>query len=243
MGQFEIANEIGILSGGRNAEYSDQLTSSSPPLSAAAGVYMQNSILAMVDIFLQEDAAAFQSRLYFTDDPIDFTQTYTATIDGNAVIYNAATTPATTNAEALTELAAAINLDATVNLIVLATAIDTDGDGVVDCVRLSNITGASHTTVFATSGASLLAITEDATAAVVNIWMLPGGRGSDKPVKWNVPPGLAAIAVTELGWGDRLVVSSRDRVYVQLVSSTTPSGNDHHIQFTVAPCIIEGDSD
>jgi hypothetical protein len=223
MGLFELANKIAVLSGGRSpawtmASYPDSF--SAIPSTLGDGVGLTGSLRTFM--MLSPRFIPHSRRADVTVPGFDAGEVYTVEINGNAVNYDS--TGDVDAAETVQGIADAINADGTVNLIVVAGAVDTDGDGDVDTIRIFGLSEADYAIDISTSGGSAtLACQADTQDAIVDIYALPEGTAAtilDRP-GWRAVNGGVDLGVDRRGWADTLDTGGVSRLTAH-VTATTP---------------------
>lgn len=248
-GLFELTNMLGVLQVGRDPEWTEQLDISGDPEYAGApsrancGVYLQNTVQALVKVVMRREA--HRRTCYVTPGTFDATTTYTTTIGGHAV-------PATgaTLAALLTAIVAAIVADADANPLVTATVIDADDDGTNDSVRLVGKAEADYSlAVSKTGGTGTITATADPLTATARLW--DTGKGPNAPGRTGTSsgdPGAwtgcadAEYALTRRGMTERFPVPGLERLYVELddvAGHASDSGVTYTPRVFIGPCVAE----
>jgi len=243
----ELVKQLAVLSQGRDPGWVNQSDYDGTPETGTAGVNVIDAIVAMVALGLRRDPAAHASRV--TIDTVDLTSsTYTVTVDGNAVAYDASAETPADQAELVEGIASAINTDGTVGGLVTATIEDTTGDGTVDTIVLTNNTNntTTHTTSVGVSGVGstgVISFDEDADAAKLRLWLLADQANDtlDVPVPWLLANGGDFdTALDYRGFIERFHVAGASRVYVEAYDVTGPSGTSNGaVQIKIGPGVLE----
>ena len=171
--------------------------------------------------------------------PSTWPATYTVTVDGNAVSYDAsAASPAPADAaDVLEDLAAAINADGTVGALVNAEALDEDGDGTVDTVRLRGLGEADYSIAVSATGGAALTCEADPASCSARVWLSARGTGA-LPPGWRVPNGGELGEITRRGFDERLGTGGCSRAYVEIHSITGVSSDGAGV--TYVPRVFVG---
>lgn len=225
-------------------------TSFPPP--GGGGVTVEGAIFADVDIVVREHPDYMTTRCQVTTT--DLTATYTATVNGNAVAYDAAAAAPADLAELVQEWAAAINADVTVGPLVTADAADLDGDGLDDSIVIRGDSQQPFTIAYSATGSAVLATFRDAQTCCWRIYgrVTEGGTTPTAPddaarqVAWKrmldeSGRQLCGMTVIE---NDTIRVDVRgySALYVQLYRVGYPSLTSftQEAQAIVRPCRVSG---
>jgi hypothetical protein len=232
---LDLIKELAERAQGRNPVWALQAVTTGAPTTVLSGIDVDEAILAMVHVGLRYEVHNHSSRVTVTTTDLT-TSVYTVTVDGTAVAYDAsAELPATLQA-LLDGIADAINLDATVNLVVLA-SVETVDDTLTLVLR--NITGeaSTHTTAVSVAGGTgVLAFVEDAISAALRLFGL--ARNSTLP--WVKVNG-ADYTLDHLGFLERFEVSGLSRFYVEVHTIVGPLSPvpTPVVSSSVGPCEVE----
>lgn len=182
---FNTATELAIRLSTRDPNWKVQATPAiAPPPLTTSGVALDDSPATLVHVALREVTHTRTARL--TIPTLTIGDTFTVTIDGNAVAYDS-TGDADLN-EVLESLAAAINADGTVNVIVTATAVDasdTASTGASTQIRIRGDAAADYSVDFTDSGTSVVAaIADGASCTVVPWWLMGAAPLVTAPTQW-----------------------------------------------------------
>lgn len=248
---IDLIRELGVRSQGREPVWAPQTDYTDTPNSSAAGVDVTGAIVAGVLCALRQNPAVHTSRAVVGVADLTLT-TYTVTVDGTAVAYDASAGLPSDQDMLLTAIADAINADGVVGLIVTATAVDSDFDGILDTVELANILGTTHTTAVGVAGGTgTLTANEDASAASLRVWVQPEYRAEDVQsagnlsgapiVSWVLANNGSFGPLDTMGFGERINVAGFSRVYVEAHTITGPSGTGlGRVLIQSGPCGDEG---
>lgn len=220
----ELIRQLAVIAQGRNPAWTRQTAFASIPAPGTNGVELDGAIVSCVLVQLRARPDRHASRLYV--DTLDLAATYTATIDGNAVAYDAASEAPANLAELLEGVATAINADLTVGALVTATAVDLDGDGALDAVEVVNDTvgATTHTTAWSAGGSAVVSFDEDATAADLDLYVTPDTTGDTLAPSpgWALGNG-ASYTIPQGGFFERFETSGVAALYARLSSITSPT--------------------
>lgn len=212
-----------------------------PPSAANSGVYLDQAVRALVHVSLREQAHRRTARL--TIPSATLTGTYTVTVQGTAVAYNA-TAGAPANLQALVDaIAAAIVANGTVAAIATATAVAASGVGSRDTVLLRGVGELDYGIDFTHSAAATVACAADLARAEMRLWWFAGARaGSTPPQVWASSGERWDIGAR--GHLQRLDVAGLDRLHVQLSDRRGHSGDGSIVTFAapgihIGPCLDE----
>lgn len=242
MGLYELANQIAVLLGGRRAAWLSQPPGAPGerlgldyPATLNHGVALQGALRTTVVVDLREFAGKRQA--WAVPDVIDDTSTYRVRIDGTWVPY--VPSPGDGLPEILAGLVNAINTDATVKLIVVASEADLDGDSVNDAVLIQGLTFAHYTfNVGTVGGTGTMTGQAEADNADVIVWAQAGGQSvTDKPSDWRMVHDGEFLGVDQRGFVERFDTASLDRLYVQ-VDGISGTGDGVSITYDVARLVI-----
>lgn len=212
--------ELEVLDGARNPKMQYQATvvaAEDPPANATVGTDMEGALYALFMCVLRRDAN-FRTAIVSVDT-LDDSQTWTVTIDGNAVAFISDAT--TTAAEIVAGLKAAIDLDGVVSLIV-------DTAVVLETLVITGKTAADYTIAVSATGAGVLAtVGTDATEVTVRGWYKPTGA-AEATDPWLDMEGHEETVERNTGWV--LSVAPFDQVWGQVVAT------DGRTVLSLAPC-------
>jgi len=179
---------------GRNPQLEAAPLANGEPAAAAGGVDVTGATLALVKVSLREHPA--YRTAYYVVTTTDLTATYTATVDGTGVAYDASAGTPANLAELVADWAAAINANGTVAALVTATATDYAGDGVINAVRLVGIGAADYSVARTVTGIAAVSVYADASGATMRMLARP-----------NLSPSSAYVAGPSrsraLGWASK----------------------------------------
>lgn len=232
MGNFERANEIAVLAGGRVANWTEQ-TGYAPPTLPDSGVALQGALRALVVVDLRETVA--HRSAWVTVDTLDPTAVYTITIDGNAAAYDASTGTGTLQ-EVLEGIRDAINGTPAVAAIVSASVIDADDDTVDDTVLIEGLALPQYTIAESATGTGVLAVRADAEEGDVRIYAAMGGQSATAPPGWRFVNG-ASFTVSLAGMVERFDVSSFARLGVE-VDGLKSTGDGPNVTYQPARIVV-----
>lgn len=215
---------------GREPRWALQADYEGAPASPEAGVSLANTIYLAIAISLREEVHRRTARVSITT--LDLTATYTVTVDGHAVDYDADTaSPSPSDAaDVLQGIADAINADGTVGGLVTATAVDEDGDGTVEAVRLTGDAEADYTLDISATGSAVLACVADATTASGRLYLTARGQGA-LPTSWRLAHNGELGAVDYRGYAERARTSGCGRAYIELYDIAGPSGDGSSVTY------------
>ena len=196
------------------------------PPASNSGVAILARPKTMVHIPLREDIAAFSSRVQITQVGAGPT-TFRVTIGGTNVDYVAGS--GETEVQILEGIRDAINtFGAPVSTAVIATARDTQGNNptVVNEILIKNLdvsNVAEHTTIVSiVAGTGLIEADEDLSTLTVMI--LGKMAGSNAPVAWVKARNGTFSGIARRGIFERIDSAGFDRLYVELIAVSAPSG-------------------
>lgn len=231
MGAAEDANIVALESVAKTLEW---LTHPPPiagsvtrigvfaPTAADSGVAILTRPKTMVLIPLRENAARFSSRVVVTVDPAG--STYRVNLVATNVDYVSAA--GETVAQVIDGIRDAINgAGGPVSTEVIATSRDTDADDSVDEVLIQQKTSdtTEHVTLASmVAGAGTITANEDLSSLSVDVW----GKmsGTNAPPQWTRARGGTLSAIDRKGIHERLSTAAYERLYVELIAVTTPTG-------------------
>lgn len=234
---YTAATQLAVLQAGRTPVWTAQ-DGIAIPDSAADGVYLDGAVRTLAYVSLREVAHARRARL--TIPTVDLSATYTTTINGTAVAYNAGSGGADADRAAVIDgIIAAINADGTVGPLVTATAEGTPHDTVL----ITGDSEADYSIAFAGGGSSVVACVADLCSAECWPWFAPGARvDSTPPTAWVV--GGEAVVVDRRGYLERLDTAGLDRLHLQLAHTAGQLGDGSATTYRdpdvyVGPCLSE----
>jgi hypothetical protein len=220
MGLWDTVNLLGMLLVGREPEWVEQAATTGAPTSANDGVPLQDSPVAFLSVAMREEVIHRIARV--TVSVLDLTDTYTVTIDGNNVDFDALAGGAVDLEDVIEGIRDAINADPVVSLIVVAEGVDADGDTFLDTVKITGLAEPDYTIDISTAGGGALACAADATDADLRVWGWPGGARRDQattaPNGWKQIAGETFASLDYRGCYLRLErpVAGFTRLYVEL---------------------------
>lgn len=250
---FDLASDLGVLQIVRDPSGQEHVYSSTISVSVAAarpaaiteGADLIDSASAWVAIGVRENVAYRTARL--TIPTVDSGgETFTVTIDGNAVDYVDAGSQGL-NA-LVTAIAAAINADGTVGGIVEATAVEAAKDApslfsLNDSVRIRGIGESDFSVDFATDGSSVVLATADAISASADVFVYrKAAPNTAANQRWRKVPGT--LAIDSDGYAETWNVGPVARMYIRLFGlallGTDGSGVVARVpDIDIAPGILE----
>lgn len=207
---------IANLMGGRNPQLEAAPLGNDLPAPGGGGVDVTGATLALVKVSLRENPA--YRTAYYVVTTTDLTATYTATVDGTAVAYNAAVGTPANLAELVADWAAAINANGTVAALVTATATDYAGDGVINAVRLVGLGVADYSVAVTVTGTAAVSLYADASGATMRLLARPNlspstdfvnGAARSRALGWAskpLPDGSRTVTLDRFGWLDESIV-------------------------------------
>jgi hypothetical protein len=213
--RFSTANDLAVLQAGREPAWVKQPASGSakPPDAADSGTYLERSVRGLIHVSLREQAHRRTARL--TIPTVDLAATYTVTVDGHAVAYNAFTAGAVNRQAVVDGIAAAIAANGTVAAIVTANAVDALNNGARDTVVIRGIEEEDYAIAFTATGSAALLAVADLTTATTLFWWAAGARpGSQRPLRW-----VGGEELYELDYRGAIVrvdTAGIDRLHVQV---------------------------
>jgi len=243
---FTTSTELAILTAGRTPVWSTEDDSGSdlPPSAADSGVYLQRAVRALVHVSLRENVAYRSVRLTTTTV---LTGTYTVTVDGNAVAYNATVeAPADIN-ELLEGIAEAVNDDVTVGALVTASIVTQIGGDDFE-ILITGVGEADYSVDFthSSTGSPTLTAVADRCSATMRLWWLPDARvGSTPPQIWAWSGDVWTL--DRRGWLERFDVAGLARLHVQLSDRAGHAGDSSIVTYaapaiSIGPCLSESDT-
>jgi hypothetical protein len=235
MADFDLLTELSIYSQGRKPQWEIQPSTSDLPSSDTVGVDTSSAIVTNVSILPRSAGLRFSSRVQISVEDLSSTS-YTVSIDGNSVVYDAAIELPATSGAILQGLSVALNLDPTISTLIVSTLIDADGDGAIDTILIKNLDDtATHTTNVSTVGSGELTAKQDATSATATLYAL-GSKYRGVGPSWSKING-ASFTIDSEGFTERFNTSGYDRIFVRLQSVSGPSGGNaqDEVQILVGP--------
>lgn len=217
---FQQATDLAVQSAHLTPYWVEQPYSADVPVDDGDGVDVAASSQVAV-LLLGRRSFAFRSAvLRFTT--ADLTDTYTVTVDGNDVDFDAAAAAVGSEAAMLEALAQAINDDGTVGAIVTATATDTELllEGIVTDSASQE---ANFTLALATAGSGALVAVADVNSADVTLYGKYNGAGSSAPGGWVK---ITDLTVTSPGLSTDYEVPHAGRyarLHLQVTATTGPA--------------------
>jgi hypothetical protein len=217
---YTDATELAILASGRAPEWSDSPSPTVEPSNAASGVPLEGAVKTLVEVALREQTHRRTVRLGIVG--VDLLSTYTVTIDGTAVAYNAAGAGAADLEDVVDGIAAAINANGTVNQLVSATAVDANDTTTSPRTKvlIRGLTGTAYAVNFTESGPGAnpaLSAVADYESAELRLWWLAGARvGSEASGRWVAPSG--PVLVSRFGFLERYDTAGLDRCHAQVLN-------------------------
>lgn len=232
MGKFEKGNELAILTAGRRPDWQLQESYTGIPASASAGVALNDAVITYPVVAARTEA--HRRKAVVTVGTLDLTATYTVTIDGTDVDYDAAADTAADEADVLAGIVAAITADATVNLIVTAVV---SGETVI----IRGI-GQDHYSIdISATGSAVLECVADPDSGSIIVWTWMREQGSNSP-SWWVSPNGSDYTLAARGFVERFETAGVDRMYVQVFNlDGTGDGAevDYAVVVRIGPSVTE----
>lgn len=231
MGKYEKANELAILAAGRNPQWDAPSAWENAPSSASSGVYCENSLVALVDVMLRQEAHRRTAVVSVTT--LDLAADYTVTINGVAAV----ATGAHASLDAmLTELEVAIN--ALAGDPVVATA-----DLAADTITIVGSAQDDYSIAVSATGTGVLACVADASSATLYGWLVYQAGNANTPEGWRHPYD-AEYAIDWSGYADRWTAAGIDRLYVEVRDLAGFAGDGGSVTYNdpvvrIGPCVTE----
>lgn len=243
MALFEDLNRAGLLAIGLQPEWQDVAAAdyAGAPTSQAAGISLVNSPKAYFSVDLREEVHRRTARVVVTVADLTLT-TYTVTINGTAVAYNASSAlPA--NATALVAgIAAAINADGTVGPIVTAIA---DPAAPTTTILIRGDTETDYSIAIGVSGGTgTLTCNADAVSCTARQWVTAGGivrSGSTGSTRWKTD-GTFSITWRGLMWDRDYAGRGRIAVSLESIAGHASDGGSvtrNVARVMLAPSVLE----
>ena len=242
MGLYDDLNRAGLLAIALQPEWVDQDAApanwTGAPNSASDGVYLQASPKAMVQVNAREAVAYREGRVTVSTADLVAT-TYTVTIDGTAVVYDASAETPADLAALVAGIAAAIEADGTATLVVDAVTDPDDPNSVL-------ITGKAEAdwslAIGVSGGAGVLTATAAATGFDLRCYSTPAGLvkadNTGKPGGWAQIVDAVYSGNTYRGFVERLNVAGVDRLYVEAYNLTKHASDGSSVVATLAKVMI-----
>lgn len=248
MGKFELGNELAILAGGRNPQWTRQsnytgvAAFSGAPTLANSGVYLENSLVAMICVKMRRDAHRRTARVTIPNANLAAT-TYTVNINGTA--HNVA--PAFADRAAIiAALVSSINGGAQASVVTASAADEDSGVAGNDTLLIVGDVEADFTISVAVAGGDgTIAAKADPSVATLRVWSYPKGSEAaayPNPDAWETPYG-GTYTLDYRGFLERFPVAGVSRFYVELASvDTVGDGSEvtYQPEILIGPCITEG---
>jgi hypothetical protein len=236
---FELANELTILRGGRNPRWTRQTQHSGAPSAANDGVWLRDAVVTAIMVALREVPGARTG--YVTITNVVDVVAYRVIVDGNtvAIVSGAGSTAASI----IQQLVLALPGVPAAAALVSFTAVDTDGDGVVDALRVRGLAEADYTLAVTSGGAGTIACVTEFTSAWIRVYFTPTGTvdANDEPYSW-AHPDTATYSLDYRGFVETFETGSCDRAYVEVYNTTNPvdgAGVTYEARVHVGPAILE----
>jgi hypothetical protein len=245
---YTEATELAVLSAGRSPKWSDCPTPTAEPSTAASGVALEEAVRTLVQVSLREQAHRRTVRLGITG--VDLLSTYTVTIDGTAVDYDADVANAVDLEDVVDGIAAVINADVTANLVVTATAVADDDTTTSPRTKvlIRGISGAAYSINFTESGPGAdptLVALADYESCDLRLWWYAGARaGSFAPGVWASSGGI--VVLDRRGFLERYDTAGLARCHALLTGLLGHPGDGVMVTYAdplvqVGPCLSEED--
>lgn len=215
---FTLATELAVLLAGRKPNWKQQVVSNAltaPPEETTDGAYLDDAPRTLVAVDLREDVHRRTARI--TIPTLSIGDDFTLTINGGTAVYDSVGDLDLD--EVVAGFAAAINADADVNTVVLATAVKGSDDTVVvgtrDSVKITGLTAADYTIDVTDNGTSVVAVAADPVTATLRMYFSLGAAdGVTAPTGWRRGPN--SYSITSTGFVERFDTAGLDRIFVQL---------------------------
>jgi hypothetical protein len=235
MGQYETANILAILSGGRNPQWEEQEDYDGAPAAAGDGVYLEDAVHALVDVKMREEVHRRTARV--TVSTLDLAANYTVTINGTACT---ATGAFADRAEVINDLVSAINGSGIASAVTASATDEDSGISGVDTVKIVGDTEADFTIDISATGTGVLACTADPTTAEMQVYVTYGS--SNAPTGWRAPLDCQ-WTLDKRGFCERFDTAGLDRMYVSL-TSIDGAGDGATVTYPnvavlIGPCVVE----
>lgn len=243
---FTTATELAVLAAARSPDWENCPSPTSEPANAAAGVALQGAVRTLVQVSLREQVHRRTVRLGIVNP--DLASTYTVTIDGTAVAFNAAGAGAADLEDVVDGIASAINANGTVNQIVSATAVDANDTTTSprSKVLIRGLTGAAYSVNFTESGPgtnpTLSAVADRESCDLRLVWYAGAREGVEAPGRWASSGGL--LTLDRWGYLERFDTAGLDRCHVLLTGLLGHPGDGSMVTYIaplvqVGPCLSE----
>ena len=237
MGLFEDLNRAGLLAIGLQPEWQDVAAAdyAGAPTSLAAGISLVNSPKAYFSVDLREEVHRRTARVVVTVADLTLT-TYTVTINGTGVSYDASAGLPASPTALVAAIAAAINADGTVGPLV--TAIP-DPDAPTTTILIRGDAEADYSiAIGVASGTGALTCNADAVSCTARLWVTAGGlvrSGSTGSTRWKTD-GTVGVSYRGLMW-DR-DYAGRGRIAVSLETITGHASDGGNVTKNIASVML-----
>jgi hypothetical protein len=243
MDAYSTATTIAVLMGGRTPVWStqDAVGSGSPPSLPTDGVVLQGAVKALAHVQLR-DNPAYRSAIVSVSTLV-LTSTYTVTINGTSVAYDANAGGAVDLEDVVDGIAAAINANVTAAAVVTASSYAASGTGARDRVKIVGDSAEDWSISVTAGGGAGLECVADLTGALVQTWWVPGARaGSMPPAIWSATE--EAYVADRRGYLERLDCAGLDRMYLQVYDKAGHPRDGAMVTYrspviSIGPCLSE----
>lgn len=232
MSLFARATQLAVLAVGRRPEWTTLDSYSGAPAVETVGLHMQDAVRAHYVVDLR--AAAHCRTDVLTVATLDLTATYTVTIDGNAVAYDANADGAADLADVLAGIAAALTADGTVGPLMTA-VVDADETQ----ITIQSTSEDGYTLAISATGTGVLAAASEPATCTMRLWAMFRDLDGWRKV------ADAEFELDRRGRGDFIDVPGVLRLYVELAEVTAPAGDTvtgityAPAQVALGPCRVE----
>lgn len=209
---FQKANEAVLRTAGAETEWEEQSSYLGRPATTIAGVALNGSIATSLGIDLRKEV--HRRSVSVSIKTSSLTDTYTLTLDGTSVNYDAAAGGALDDGDVLNGLKAAVVGNGTTNVLVTVETYDDDDDGIDDRLEIVGQGEDDFSVAWSSSSAGELAIEADASSCDYVVWLVP--EGSKSPLVWRKAGNGLFTGVDSSGEDRRFNTASRSRLYAQL---------------------------
>lgn len=240
---FETVNILSVLLGARRPQW---VTQAGPypngiPDAASDGVPLLDSPRTQIIVDMREEAHRRSARITFP--VVDLTTTvYRFVVDATTLDVDASAVLPADLPALVQAIVDAINADVVINLVVVASPVDSDGDGLNDTVLLRGLAEADYSLALAViGGTGEMAGTIDPSTATAIVWF--AAKPPNAPGTWRQANG-AIYAVNSRGFVERFDTAGLDRAYVELDSVTGVAGDGATLPATLTqtPIVTLGPS-
>jgi len=233
VGDYEKANQIAVLLGGRGANWLEQVAYDGAPAVTGAGAATQGALKTQVLVDLRDEIA--HRSCWVTIDTLDLTATYTVQLNALICAYDANAGGAASAQDVLEGIRDEINTTGVA--LVVASVIDADGDGTDDTVLVRGLGEDNYTIVFGATGTGVLAIVADPDTCDIRLFGSAGGQASSAPPSWRMINGAEWTGVDYRGFSERFDTSSIARLYAE-VDTMAAAGDDVTVTYQPGRVVI-----